>query len=226
MSHYCRNYAWERFGIDLVIGWAADTVIDLRQQMFIPMLLMQALDSATVSLNDSSTLPLVKEHRLMVDASEDGLVLPPTPWWQSPIALAFIVLILALAISIHDLRHRHVSRWFDTLLFTIYGLAGCVIGFLICFSTHEATSPNINIVWLHPLLLLIAMLPWITHTQTIAWWLHLLNAIAVALLILLWPWQPQVANIAFFPLMIASVVRSASYVLITRQQTRAPDQKG
>ena len=49
LAHYCRNYAWEKFGIDLVLGWNVDTVIDQRATMFIPMLLMDAVAGATIT---------------------------------------------------------------------------------------------------------------------------------------------------------------------------------
>ena len=115
-----------------------------------------------------------------------------------------------------------VSRWLDTVLFTAGGLAGCILFFLIFFSTHEATSPNINITWLHPLLLLLAVLPWFRKTRNAARWLHALNALVVALLMLAWPWQPQVGNIAFFPLMTALVTRSLTNVFLLSQPTRGP----
>lgn len=221
LAHYCRNYAWERFGIDLVLGWDVDTVLDQRATMFIPMLLMDAVADATIK-TDSVTLPLVKATTVPIDKSTEGNVRPPTPWYLSPITVAILVLALTLAVSCRDWRRRDVSRWFDTLLFTAGGLAGCILFFLIFFSTHEATSPNINIVWLHPLLLLLAVLPWFKKTRGAARWLHALNALVVALLMLAWPWQPQVGNIAFFPLMTALVTRSLTNVLLSSQPTRGP----
>ena len=221
LAHYCRNYAWEKFGIDLVLGWDIDTVLDQRATMFIPMILMDAVAGATIT-SDGETIPLVKATTVPIDKSTEGNVRPPTPWYISPLTVALLVLALTLLISCRDWRRRDVSRWFDTLLFTVGGLAGCILFFLVFFSTHEATSPNINIVWLHPLLLLLAVLPWFKKTRTASRWLHALNAVIVALLMLAWPWQPQVGNIAFFPLMTALVMRSAINVLLGSQTTRGP----
>jgi len=221
LAHYCRNYAWEKFGIDLVLGWDIDTVIDQRATMFIPMLLMDAVAGATIT-TDSVTVPLVKATTVPIDKSTDGNVRPPTPWYISPIAVALLVLALTLLVTCRDWRHRDVSRWFDAILFTAGGLAGCILFFLIFYSTHEATSPNINILWLHPLLLLLAILPWFKKTRGAARCLHALNAVIVALLMLIWPWQPQTANLAFFPLMTALVMRSVTNVLLGSQTTRGP----
>ena len=221
LSHYCRNYAWERFGIDLVLGWDVDTVLDQRATMFIPMLLMDAVADATIT-TDSVSMPLVKATTVPIDKSTEGNVRPPTPWYISPLTIALLVLALTLIVSGRDWRRRDVSRWLDTMLFTAGGLAGCILFFLIFFSTHEATSPNINITWLHPLLLLLAVLPWFRKTRNAARWLHALNALVVALLMLAWPWQPQVGNIAFFPLMTALVTRSLTNVFLLSQPTRGP----
>ena len=221
LAHYCRNYAWERFGIDLVLGWDVDTVLDQRATMFIPMLLMDAVAGATIQ-TDSVAIPFVKATTVPIDKSTEGNVRPPTPWYLSPMAFALIVLVLTLLVTCRDWRVKDVSRWLDTVLFTAGGLAGCLLFFLIFFSTHEATSPNINIVWLNPLLLLLAVLPWFKKTRCAARWLHALNAAIVALLMLAWPWQPQVGNIAFFPLMAALVMRSITNVWLLGKPTRGP----
>ena len=221
LAHYCRNYAWEKFGIDLILGWDIDTVLDQRATMFIPMILMDAVADATIK-TDSVTLPLVKATTVPIDKSTEGNVRPPTPWYFSPMTVALLALALTLLISSRDWRRRDVSRWFDTILFTVGGLAGCILFFLIFFSTHEATSPNINILWLHPLLLLLALLPWFKKTRPAARWLHALNAVIVALLMLAWPWQPQVGNIAFFPLMAILVMRSMTNVWLLGKPTRGP----
>ncbi len=221
LAHYCRNYAWEHFGIDLVLGWNIDTILDQRATMFIPMLLMDAVAEATIT-TDSVTMPLVKSTTVPIDKSTEGNVRPPTPWYLSPMTVALLVLALTLLVTGRDMKRRDVSKWFDTLLFTTGGLAGCILFFLIFFSTHEATSPNINIAWLNPLLLLLAVLPWFKKTRNAARWLHALNALVVALLMLAWPWQPQVGNIAFFPLMTALVMRSLTNVWLLGKPTRGP----
>jgi len=221
LAHYCRNYAWEHFGIDLVLGWDVDTVLDQRATMFIPMLLMDAVAGATVK-TDSVTMPLVKNTTVPIDKSTDGNVRPPTPWYLSPMTVATLLLVLTLLVTCRDWRRRDVSRWLDSALFTAGGLAGCILFFLIFFSTHEATSPNVNILWLNPLLLLLAVLPWFRKAKPAARWLHALNALVVALLMLAWPWQPQVGNMAFFPLMSALVARSLTNVWLLGQTTRGP----
>ena len=94
LAHYCRNYAWEKFGIDLVLGWDVDTLIDQRAMMFIPMQLMDAVAGATITTD--RVMPLVKATTVPIDKSTNGNVRPPTPWYISPLAVALLVLALTL----------------------------------------------------------------------------------------------------------------------------------
>ena len=48
MRRYNANYAWQQFGIDLVLGSGIDYTLNYREQMFVPMVLMQAFAEAAV----------------------------------------------------------------------------------------------------------------------------------------------------------------------------------
>lgn len=215
MSHYTAHYPWEQFGIDLVLGPALDQPLDERQRMFIPMALMNAYNHATVT-RDGQTQPLVLDTEVMVDGSEQGTVLPPTPWWQTPMAMALVLLAVTVAITVRDLRRRQVTRWFDTILYTLYGLVGCVLFFLMFCSVREATWPNYNAFWANPFMLFPAVAVWIVAARKALKVYHCINLAVIVLLLLAWYWIPQVANPAFFPLMVLPALRSANFLIINR----------
>ena len=218
MSHYTANYPWEQFGIDLVLGPGLDKPLDERQRMFIPMALMQAYDNATVT-RDGKIQPLVTDTQVMVDGSEQGTVLPPTPWWRTPMAVACVLLAITLAITVRDLRRRKVTRWFDTILFALYGLAGCVLFFLMFCSVREATWPNYNAFWANPFMLFPAVAVWFSAAKRALIGYHWINLVVIVLLALAWYWLPQVANPAFFPLMALPALRSANFLMINRRNS-------
>ena len=218
MSRYSTHYPWNQFGIDLALGSALDTVIDYRQQMFIPMVLMQAVDSATV-VRDGMTMPLVRERRVMVDGDEAGTVLPPTPWYLTPLCAAIVLLVLMIALAIRDWRRQRVTRWAHSLVATVYALGGSLIFFLIFISTHEATSPNWNALWLNPLYFFPAVLVWRRRSRVLRIY-HMANAAVLIATMVLWPLIPQTANVAFFPLMAVPVVMAASYLAIDRKNAQ------
>jgi len=208
MSHYTRNYPWEQFGIDLALGAVCDTVISARTQTFVPLFLMHAIDSATVN-NNGTVTKLVKSSHVIEPGSENGIVMPPTPWYLTPMAAAAALLIITVIITAANWRKHKISRWFDTLLFTIAGLAGCVIFFIEFISTHEAVMPNYNILWLNPLLLALAIMPWFKRLKRPLQWCHFVNLALIATTAVVWMSGLQVPNAAFFPIITASLLRSA-----------------
>ena len=207
MSHYTRNYPWEQFGIDLALGAACDTVIDGRTQTFVPLFLMHAINSVTVTQNGTQ-MPLVAKTQVIAPGSDNGIVAPPTPWYLTPMAMALLILAIAALISIKDWRCGKPSRWFDTILFTIVGLSGCLIFFLEFISTHEATMPNYNILWLNPLMLLLSILPWFKKSKKTLKWCHMVNIALIATMVVVWLGGLQAPNTAFIPLVAALLMRS------------------
>ena len=219
MRHYNANYAWQQFGIDLVLGSGIDYTLSYREQMFVPMVLMKAFAEAQVE-RDGRLVPLVTETRILNDGSETGDILPPTPLWFSPITVATALLILCLIFTWIDVRRHKVSRWLDSLLFGLAGIAGMLVFFLIFVSTHEATSPNFNGLWLHPLALVPAIFIWIKKAKRILYFYHFVNFAVIILLLAGWYFLPQAANAAAFPLMACLATRSLNYIHIYREKCR------
>ena len=207
MTHYTRNYPWEQFGIDLALGAACDTVIDARTQTFVPLFLMHAFAGITVE-RDGQMVPLVSNTSVVRPGSEEGIVAQPTPWYLTPMFFALLLLAITIVITVRDWRRKCATRWFDTLLFVIAGLAGCLIFFIEFISTHEAVMPNYNILWLHPLLLLLAILPWIKKAAFLLKWCHIVNLALIATMAVVWLSGLQAPNAAFLPVVATLALRS------------------
>lgn len=211
VDYYSRNYAWERFGIDLVLGAACDTVVEARTQTFVPLFLMNAVNTVTVD-NGNGPEKLVTNTEILMDGDDNGLVMPPTPWYMHPLTFSILLLLIATAITTRDWRRGKLSRWFDSILFTLAGLAGCLLFFIVFCSTHEGVSPNFNTLWMHPLLLLLAILPWIKKASKVLRWLHIINIALIATMTIIWLSGLQVANAAFYPLITTLLLRSLANV--------------
>lgn len=217
MSQYNGNYPWEAFGIDLALGLSADTVIGYRAKLFIPMHLMSAVATATVTRPGGREEPLVTATRVLNPGSDQGAILPPTPWWATPLALAVLLLAATCYVTWRDLRRGRLSRLYDSVLFLVYGLAGCIVYFLIFVSTHESTSPNLDGLWLHPFYLLPAAMVWVQRWRKPLLWLHRVVLVEMAVFTVVAPFLPQHFNIAFYPLMLVVVLRSFNYVMLNRK---------
>lgn len=189
MRRYHRDYPWYQFGIDLALGRGIDGPIGSREAAFAPVSLM----------NDIRQSPLVGPAQTI---GEQTLEHHRTPFILSPMAVGILLLILSLT-----LRGR-AGKVFDSVLFTLFGLTGCIIFFLVFFSTHEATSPNLLLLWLNPLCLLGAIFPWIKSAKRLQVCYFFINFALIILLAILASLLGRQMNPAFWLLMAADAVRS------------------
>ena len=210
---YTRNYAWEQLGIDLLIGRDADTIITRRQTMFVPMLMMEAMRAESVT-RDGSSAPLVTAEKVINPGSEQGLVLPPTPWPIRPVVVFTALLVLAVAISIRDIRRRKVCLPADAVLWSVATIVGLLMWFVTFISTHEATSPNFNALWLHPFYALPLILMWMKNARPLLRLFHAVNAAVLLAALVQWPICGQCPNPAFFPAIALLLTRNINYLIV------------
>ena len=149
MVGYCtRNHPWATFGNDILLGVKADWDTDLRQQEFLPGNLLYDFDRAQI-YSDGTYRQLVSERRMAVNP---GVQIIEQDFPLTPIQCALILLAITIGISIFDWKRKKRSVWYDSILFLMQGLAGCVL-FVMLFSQHPTTSTNLQILLLNPLAL-------------------------------------------------------------------------
>lgn len=215
MRRYHTNYPWYQFGIDLALGSGIDYPITLREATFAPATLDSLLASAT-----AGGRPVTGPAVIVNDVAPDAAVEGPTPWFLTPTAVFTLLLAITLVLTVRDVHRRRVSRWFDSLLFGAFGLTGCLIAFLVFISVHEATSPNYLLLWLNPFCLIPAIFIWLKKAKAIILSYQIVNFVVLIFLAAAWPWLPQSGNVAFVPLLLCDMVRSASYIYINLKNRR------
>lgn len=213
MRHYHRGYPWYQLGIDLALGSGIDVPISAREETFVPMELER--HAAEARFDDGRAL--VKERRVLYQGSDVRLA--PTPFLLSPLFISLLVLLISVIIGLYDWRSKRLTRWWYSLYFGLLGAAGCVIWFLVFVSTHYATSPNILSFWLNPLQLIIAALLWVRRARPAVTAMIWINILICVLPAIIWPFQPQSANSAIWPMMAADLVLCAAYILSGSQYT-------
>lgn len=213
MRHFHADYPWYQFGIDLALGSGLDRTITARETMFAPVVMQQLLADATIKGPDDTEIPLIRSTRTLLDGAPADTLPGPTPWPLTPMAATLLLLAVTVAITWFDWRRHTVSRWWDAILFGVYGILGCIIAFLILVSVHEATSPNWLILWLNPLCLLVPALTWVKRARLALTIFMGASAAATLLLAILFAAGVQTPNAAFFPMMLAGIVRQIYYVI-------------
>lgn len=230
LFHECLLYTpWSRFGIDLIIGSDADKPVTDREKEFLPRYLQNSFENAHIEAMQGGTISykeLVKETSFILQPtdsmsivlfgaaygnSSDDKPLPP----DYPLMTGCTLLALVLLISFLSYKKNKIilGTIFDTLLFFIAGLAGCIIFFLMFFSEHPCVDANWNIVWLNPLQLIAACLFFVKPLRRCIYYYHFINFVALLLLIVAWCLIPQQLEVAFIPYILALAVRSGTNIL-------------
>lgn len=217
MRHYHSNYPWYQFGIDLALGSGIDYTIDNREKAFAPVILDHQLTGATVNGKK-----IAISSAVINNVADDNAVLPPTPWYATPLFVSCLLLVLIALSAVRDLRRRKVTRWVDAVLFALFGLAGLLITFLVFISVHEATSPNILLLWLNPLCFIPTIFIWINRCRLIIFSYQIVNFVALIILASLWIAGYQAVNYAFIPLVLCDAIRSATYIYLNFNRLRCP----
>jgi hypothetical protein len=117
----------------------------------------------------------------------------------------FIALI-ALVVTIRDLKRKKATRWFDLILFVVVGLVGVLLTLLWFTTDHRAAAKNFNLLWALPThfpisILLIKNYKWIRYY-------FLFTFILSIILLLSWSILPQELNLSLIPMVIVLGLRS------------------
>lgn len=216
MRYYHRNYPWYQFGIDLALGKGIDYPLSEQEKTFAPHQLMIMMESATVTDSLGKTIPAITETDIIWNGSDEGGPSAKTPWYLTPLFIGCLVLLLTLAIVIRDVKRKKISRWYDAVIFSIMGLAGLLLAFLVFVSVHEATSPNYLLIWLNPFCFIVPACIFIKRCAGLLKFYEFLNFVALIILAVLWHWIGQHGNVAFIPLVLSDFLLSARYLYITR----------
>ena len=158
-----RNHPWGTFGNDMLLGLRADQTTDMRQQEFLPENLMYDIDRATIYANGEYR-PLVKERRI---ALQSGVQIIEQDFPLTPTECACLLLILSIIIALMEWKRRKTFKFWDAILMTVQGLAGCVL-FVMIFSQHPTTSLNLQLLLLNPLPLF--FIPAVLRRRETRWW--------------------------------------------------------
>lgn len=138
---------WWRLGIDLLFGLPADHRCDANERMFLPFEMMA--EYAETGTEGIWTGPGLVEDTRQLLAEERQPLKPSFP----PVAV-FALLLTVVALL---MWRRRWPRWADRVLFTIAGLVGLFLLFMWFGTDHYCTKWNLNILWVSPLLILIAI---------------------------------------------------------------------
>ncbi len=180
-------YPWLMFGMDLALGSKADLLATYQRAMFLPEELHKSFNNAIkIPMRD----PLVLTDEVLLTA-DPSAVETSSFKMIGPATLGYILWALILLLSIYDFKAGQPSRWLDTVLFLIAGIAGCIIYFLNFVSVHPAVDANFHTFWLHPIYLLLCIGIWVKTLNDRLFYFHFANFVVIVALLVMSSVIPQ-----------------------------------
>lgn len=200
---YLTYQPWGDLGIDICLGMPMDKQATPYEYMFLPDYVESGFDHAFINNH-----PLVKEKRIINEPDPKNL----SNGIFQPLYVFSLFALIVFGLTLYDLKRRTISTWFDIVLFGIIGTIGLLL-FLLWFATdHKAAANNMNLVWALPTHLAVAFVlhqsrPWVNRYFLIV---MMINAV----LLITWPWLPQMLHFSLVPIVAAIGFRAyAQYKL-------------
>lgn len=207
-----RSSPWVKFGINIVLGSKADQVASEEEKTFLPKYLHDAIAKAEIEAPDGS------KHRLELS---DQTIAPPDPQTShtprnSPLLIGialYICIIIVTILEIKNNKKHHIGKITDILLFTLAGIAGSILTFLMFASVHPCMSPNWNYAWLHPFHLLAVAATFTKPSSNWQYYYHFITFAVLTLFGAISLWLPQSFLWAFSPYILMLWTRSGSHMV-------------
>jgi hypothetical protein len=215
---------WTRFGIDLLLGAEADAPIGQRERQFAPFHYRKDAAGAVIKRR-GETRPLVNRESLCVQVDNvnpaDPTASPDLGVWNAPFYVALLYLIIYIGIAAWQIRTRRIAWATDIMLYTLQGLAGCVVTLMFFCSTHPTVGSNWLILLLNPLpmLYLPCMVTRALKGQNDPF--HKVYGLYLTIFIILIPVIPQKFGVTVVPLALSLWINSWAHVWVYRTKQKA-----
>jgi hypothetical protein len=192
--------AWNRLGIDLLLGNHLDEKMDSIQCLFLPEYLMKGFDSAHIDGR-----PLVSSKKQLLEGRA-----PADSGGFSPALLFGLLLIFVAVLSfLKNPFAQRLLRGIDFLLFFLVGLLGLLMLTLWIVRVDAVCRNNYNLLWALPTHCFMVFLRRSRKSWVKNYWL--LSTLLGAILVLVWKWLPQEMNPNLIPLVAILVFRSLAF---------------
>jgi hypothetical protein len=186
--------------------------------MFAPNYLKEALTGAKIKANDGKERMLVSNTEEIVHRSPGKESTESS--YPSPLLTAWTLFALVLLITAYGYKKKKSFWGLDIILFSMAGMAGCIIAFLVCFSQHPTVSPNYMLFVFHPLhLLYLPFMVWRAYKRMKDPY-QLANLAVLTLFIVFFCLLPQKINLAVVPLALCLWIRSLNYVCLNYKRNK------
>lgn len=213
---YTGTDTWLKFGIDLVFGLDADRSATRSESMFLPEVLMYEFQVGQIADPKTGNRKLVADKITLVNKRNE--VEKTTFWLFKPFSVSLVLLFAGVLLTFWDISRKRIFKPFDTGLLILTGLGGVIIAFLMFFSVHPLVKQNLNILWMNPLNLILAVILWIRPWRKGMFYYQIFNILLLVSALFSFALSTQIFNDACFPLIVLLIIRTTSWFAITKRR--------
>jgi Domain of unknown function (DUF4105) len=175
--------AWNRFGIDILLGNHLDEAMTNKQAMFLPDYLMKGLDSASMHQQT-----LVSEKNILIPDGQQN----NTTFFTPMLLFSLLLLVMIVLSFAKNKTVRKIAGIIDSIFFLLIGLLGLLMLTLWLARVDYVCRNNYNLLWALPTHIIIAFV--ITRQKEWIKYYWRVNIAIDALLLITWKWLPQEMN--------------------------------
>jgi hypothetical protein len=214
---YVGNDTWLKFGIDLIFGIDADNIATQNESMFLPEILMKNMQDAQITSFEREKRNLV-ERKATVLVSKSEKSEPMSFSILKPLNISILLLIIGTLVTIWDVKTKKHNKTFDTIILVINGIGGLVVFYMMFFSLHPLVRYNLNILWLSPINLIMAVAIWKKKIRKPLFLFQIPNILLLVGALITFPLSIQDFNVATFPLIVLFLMRASHWFARTKRK--------
>ncbi|MDR1054331.1 MAG: DUF4105 domain-containing protein [Prevotellaceae bacterium] len=210
LSEFTYAKPWLEFGINIIFSSGADKHATLKEKMFLPLYQMNTLNNTLIMREDGKIEPLILSNEILTSSEVNKT--DDINFFVTPLFIGLVLLFLSIIISLYEYKtlKNTLSRFFDSALFFVIGLLGCVIIFFT-FTLHPFTYPNWNLIWLNPLSLILAFSILVKSQSKFVLYYQLMNSIILSVFLIALYFIPQSFEPTFIPFILSVWIRTVMY---------------
>jgi hypothetical protein len=205
---YLTDNPWTEFGINLIFGMDADRKVHKQTSVFLPEYLRTSLqNSKLISLSEGvGEKNVVNRVNILVQPKPADVKNPV--WFFHPFTISLIWLIIGVILifaqkNLDNIQHKI----FDFILYLSTGLGGLLIFFFMFFSEHPLVGKSLNILWLSPINIILAVLIWKRSPRKFFFFYNIIYLFLMLLYILVTIFLTNSVVLAFIPLQMLLFLR-------------------
>ena len=149
---------WLVLGTDLAMGPELDEKMSIRDRFFIPMEAARLLPHLAMGIVTPDQEIWGRPIQQTLEYGEPRPIAPAGLSVTHPLVIFSLILLLSIGVFIWRWLRKPVAGVIEFSLYLAAGLGGTLLCYLSFISEHPMVSPNFNLLALHPLYLIIALL--------------------------------------------------------------------